>query len=814
MSGLQGNQFYFSDSSYFDIIAHTVVDLKDGRVVRNTPIAGAELAVLNMLMEAYPHAVTMEQLSDAICFDPEETRKVISRLKKRHHQIMAWIPRARHGTGEYRLLAPASMEKPHSEEPRIAVCSLKNTGICVRPNFVPEARGDVFAQLDEAFRENHVVFLHGIGGIGKSEAAKHWALQKRREGLFTTVVFAQLNTEADNSNVLSLITDDATFVISGAFQGRTNEETLDGYFHRKLAKIKQITDEKTLIIIDNYDIDDSRMEQLFTGSYRLLVTTRNKPKGYAFPVIPVREIQDPKHLKKVFFKNLEGEREDIRWDDVYIEKLFECVSNHTLAVEIIAKSLVNSADTPQTLFHKIGSHEQHQRILNVEGMVERSFSEELLSPFDCIRILFNLSRLESDSDFEYKSQVLTFMAAMPTRGIELSLFNKWSDNHIIRAKNSLVRKSWLRQDSVKGVPIVSMHPLIREVVWHDLKPSLDGCPRIIHVLTRDDQLYIDGLYHQPKAVKDQYDQIAGSLLSAFPVQDLSHFDFYIKLQRVFQSCANTDGAYRLACALKSLLERMGQRETWQYAYILYRIGAVHATLNRDRENGMRYFKQAEQLMQSTARTNEERMWLAFLYREMATTDCRDEYLFDERQPISVDAAKDWLHKGEMLVSDLLREGFVNTNLLVYWGTLCVWRSKIEIRCGNLERAMELVTTAEAEFVRLGYFNVLDKAAIEDVKALIYTAKGMHDQAVHCLKAASDVYIGGFGEYHRGSIDRAMKLAAAYQQNGQADMAAAVLIHYQQIAMEMYGKDASMTLAIGNQLAQLHLHPPMGINSKS
>ena len=802
MPGLQGNQFYFSEGCYFDRIAHTVVDLIGGSVVRNTPIAGAELAVLNMLIEAYPHAVTVEQLSDAICFDPEETRKVISRLKKRHDQIQAWIPRARHGTGEYRLLAPASVEKPQFPEPQIAACSLKNTGICVRPNFVPEARQEVFAQLDGAFRENHVVFLHGIGGIGKSEAAKHWALQKRREGLFSTVVFAQLNTEADNSNVRSLITDDATFVISGAFQSRTNEETVDGYFHRKLAKIKQITDEKTLIIIDNYDIDDPQMELLFTGSYRLLVTTRNKPKGYDFPVIPVREIQNPNHLKKVFFKNLEGEREDICWDDPYVEKLFECVSNHTLTVEIIAKSLVNSADTPQSLFHKIGSHEQHQRILNVEGVVERSFSEELLSPFDCVRILFNLSRLESDRDFEYKSQVLAFMAAMPTRGIELSLFNKWSDNHIIRAKNSLVRKSWLRQDSVKGIPVVSMHPLIREVIWHDLKPSIDGCPAIIHALTQDDQLYIDGLYHQPKTVKEQYDQIAWSLLSAFPAEDLSNFDFYIKLQRVFHACANIDGAYRLACTLKLILERMGRTETWQYAYILYRIGGVHAALNRDRENGMRYFKQAEQLMQSTARTNEEKMWLALLYREMAITDCRDEYLFDPSHPISVGAAQDWLHKGEVLVSDLLRQGFVNTNLRIYWGTLCVWRSKIQIRCGNLEQAEELITAAVDEFVRLGYFNVLDKAAIEDVKALIYTAKGMYTQAVHCLKAASAVYIGGFGEYHRGSVDRAMKLAAAYQNNGQRDEAVAVLTHYLQISMEMYGKEAPMTAAVSNQLAQL------------
>ena len=796
--------FLLGDSCYFDTESSTIVELLDSQPVRYTAVSATESAVLKLLIRAYPEAVTKEQLCAVINADCDnsDVRRIINKLKNRHPQLKLWIPRGREG--EYRLREPAAEKKeavadcpPESG----ASCVLKSTGICVRPNFVPDARRDIFRKLDEAFQEHSVVFLQGIGGIGKSEAAKHWAMEKKRSGLFDTVVFAQLNSESA-SNVQSLVADDTIFVISAPFRPRDEMESTDHYFRRKLAKIKQITDERTLIVIDNYDIDDPLLESLFTGPCRLLVTTRNQQVGYDFPLIPVTEIQDPEHLKEIFFKNLGDERSDIVWDDPYLEKLFALVSNHTLTVEIIAKSLVNSLDTPEVLYQKISDPECHTLLRGMDGLVERNFSEEPLNPFECIRRLFSLSLLEGDRDFEDKSQVLVFLAAMPTRGIELSLFRKWSSSRIIQAKNSLVRKSWLRQHGTNGVTLISMHPLIRELVWHELKPSPEKCRTIIQLLISDDASYIDGLYHQPNMVKEQYERIAASLLSAFPIRDLSYFDFHIRLQRIFHTCTNFEAALRILHELMFKMEQAGSVDSFQYGFLHFRIAYVYLLLRKPLAEVEKHCEIAERLMAATAHTDNELMWLTFLYQQRANIRCQSTYLFNPHGPEYTEEIEEWWTKGQALADCLRDRGFTNTNLALFHGIRCVWRSKLAVYHGDLARAQELIDTAEAEFVRLGYVNAVDKTAVEDIRARIYSAQGAYAKEIDSIQKAMAVFLDAFGEYHRASIERAIRLAAACQNNRQPEEALRILNRQLNIAVEMLGEDAPLTHTIRSRISKI------------
>ena len=114
----------------------------------------------------------------------------------------------------------------------------------------------------------------------------------------------------------------------------------------------------------------------------------------------------------------------------------------------------------------------------------------------------------------------------------------------------------------------------------------------------------------------------------------------------------------------------------------------------------------------------------------------------------------------------------------------------------------LIDTAESEFVRFGYPNVMDKAAVADVRALICAAQGAYDKQVAFLLEATKVFENGHGKYHRNSIDRATKLSAAYQNNNQPEEAIKVLTCYQKIAEEMLGEDAALSIAIQNQLNRL------------
>ena len=139
---------------------------------------------------------------------------------------------------------------------------------------------------------------------------------------------------------------------------------------------------------------------------------------------------------------------------------------------------------------------------------------------------------------------------------------------------------------------------------------------------------------------------------------------------------------------------------------------------------------------------------------------------------------------------------------IYLGTLNVWRSKLEAYLGNWEHAKELIACAESEFVRLGYVNVLDRAAVGDVRALIHNLKGEYAEEIKYLKSSMEAYYGGFYDTNAISIERAIRLATAYQNNNQPEEAITILTHYQKIAEEMLGIDASLSITIRSQLEKL------------
>ncbi len=506
MVGKKGDFFLLSDNCFIDTVNGQIIDTYNGEMVSRVNITAAEWRVLSLLVSRYPNGVSIDEISTAAEVNFDDVRKKILSLKKSHPQLSRWIPRC--ANGRYRLEPPMEQGAPVKAEPfagnlqpesqgrtkeieRVSLndCALRSTRICPRPNFVHEAREEVFTLTDRAFADSHVVFLQGMGGIGKSETAKQWAL--RRQDRYDTVVFAQLDAGKNKNSVMSLVNDDSIFVINGDFTDRSEylfktgrEESPEDYFRRKLGKIKEISDERTLIIIDNYDIYDECLTELFDGNYHLLITTRNEYHGHDFPVIKVREITDSDHLKSIFFRNLESRRPDISYNDPWIEQLFVLVSNHTLAVEIIAKSLMNSKETPESVCRRMSAGGSGVSLHEVEGHVRRTHSGSAMTPFQCISLLFDLSKLEYDSGYEYMAQVLSFMALMPTRGIAMWLLRECSSSQTLEALDLLVEKSWLREETVNDMQQVSMHPLIREIVWRELKPSYETCHEYLLQLAR------------------------------------------------------------------------------------------------------------------------------------------------------------------------------------------------------------------------------------------------------------------------------------------------------------------------------------------
>lgn len=145
---------------------------------------------------------------------------------------------------------------------------------------VPQARS-VFAGRNDLLEEIHrqflngerVLFLEGIGGIGKSELAKQYALS--HTDLYDRILFVTYVDSLQN-----LVCDSSQIEIDPL--ERRDEETDEEFFQRKMQIFRSLTDEHTLLIVDNFDVDgDPDLKLFLEGSHRILFTTRNAHPGYA-----------------------------------------------------------------------------------------------------------------------------------------------------------------------------------------------------------------------------------------------------------------------------------------------------------------------------------------------------------------------------------------------------------------------------------------------------------------------------------------------------------------------------------------------------
>lgn len=108
-------------------------------------------------------------------------------------------------------------------------------------------------QLHELFTSGaNAVFLTGMGGIGKSEIAKAYA--NANTNTYPCTLLASYETD-----LLHLIADDRAIPVSGLQQASASGgqgETPEDYYQRKMLVLRSIVDSNTLLIIDNFDVEE------------------------------------------------------------------------------------------------------------------------------------------------------------------------------------------------------------------------------------------------------------------------------------------------------------------------------------------------------------------------------------------------------------------------------------------------------------------------------------------------------------------------------------------------------------------------------
>lgn len=318
------------------------------------------------------------------------------------------------------------------------------------------------AAIAELLEESHVLFLQGMGGIGKSEIAKGYA--KAYRGRYDTIVFAGYTT-----SLLELVTGEEIQIEN---MRRAEGEQPEAYFRRKMQALKELSTERTLLIVDNFDTDDDPgLDELISGPYHLLITTRNEHMDY--PSLPVGPIGDFALVRQIFTANYGRRLSDA--DMAVVDEILRLVGCHTITVELIAKQMKASRRRPPEmleLLQRTGTN------TSLREKVQRDGAQERLPSFDYIRRMFRLSGLSAA-----EQHVLGCMTMLPYTGMDIALFARYCKLESYDEINSLLARSWLMLD--EETDMLMLHPVICDVVKAELQPTPERCADYITGLWDD-----------------------------------------------------------------------------------------------------------------------------------------------------------------------------------------------------------------------------------------------------------------------------------------------------------------------------------------
>lgn len=341
-------------------------------------------------------------------------------------------------------------------------------------------------EIHTRLQQNPILFLHGIGGIGKSELAKQYA--KKYADEYDTIIFAPYVTD-----IISLIANDNCIHIANF--SRFIDEKAEDYYERKKNKIKELIEdngERILLIVDNLDTtEDQNIKILFELGCRVLITSRvdmvaifNRPQ---MEITALGKLEFARELFKEYYHFADEEAEDV-------DAIINLVQGHTLAIELIAKQIDAEWSNIKTIRGKletgglsfIGSE-------NIDNAKDDIATQD--SAFGHIKALFDLSIFEK-GDKDNELYVLANLSLMPFTGVDRRLFAEWCDldNHGGKTcVNNLIKSGWIQRNG----DLIALHPLVSEVAISPYKKSdFSICEYMLRqiavfVNTYSNQIFID-----------------------------------------------------------------------------------------------------------------------------------------------------------------------------------------------------------------------------------------------------------------------------------------------------------------------------------
>lgn len=312
----------------------------------------------------------------------------------------------------------------------------------VSPYFV--GRDAEMKAITEHLAKNRVLYLTGIGGIGKSTLIRNYIDRCKTE--YDVIVYLEYDGDFKRT-----FCDDLQLQISTV--SRLSGENIDDYFTRKLAHFLNICGEKrVLFVLDNFSGKVTKdMSHIIDCGYDTVIATRNRPPKNSFAHMEVGAIADYADQFKLIALNLEHNL--TKEEKLCFEDIITLVQGHTLVIELIARQIAAGLldiHTALDLIRENGfSRFSDEKIGNYKD------GEEVYDTLSAIiSALFEASAVSDTARLTLK-----ILALLNVRGLETSLVQKFFPDIQPDTVSVLSAEGWLYHDNR-----IRLHPVISETV--------------------------------------------------------------------------------------------------------------------------------------------------------------------------------------------------------------------------------------------------------------------------------------------------------------------------------------------------------------
>lgn len=298
-------------------------------------------------------------------------------------------------------------------------------------------------RINEAYRNQKVVFIYGEPGIGKTTLAKQYS----NTSTFEYIFFLQYDKSIENT--LRKLCD-----------GQINIEISEiiNYFRDLKARDRA---DKTLLIIDNFNDDETEDNQaeyqhelqndLFSSlagtGINILLTTRINVQSDCLKISELKEIK--KHFLELSNVDKLADKEEER----IIDRFIHAVDSNTMLVTLVANAYKEMTQQERMQFLEHLETNQIEKVIypvpQVGGYGREKFYDQLSKIFRFSSVLRKKERVN----------VLASAVLLPSDGIDKDVFidmlpKEWRD-----ALVDMTDRSWITDDDKK----IMVHAGIRAV---------------------------------------------------------------------------------------------------------------------------------------------------------------------------------------------------------------------------------------------------------------------------------------------------------------------------------------------------------------